>query len=83
MDELRSPFVAPPGGVMTDEVGVITGELELLTNYADDGAVTALVRYAGAEEWYHLRGASCRLHDARDHEALHQSLHGVLHRPTG
>jgi hypothetical protein len=78
---LYSVLTAPPGGVMTDEVGVITGELELATRCAS-GAVTVWVRYAGAAEWYRLSGADCHLHDARDHHPLHSALVAVLHRPT-
>lgn len=84
MSELSSPLVAPPGGVMTDEVGVITGALELRTACAEDGSVTVLVRYAEALDWNVVTGSSgVRLHDARDHEALHALLVGVLHRPEG
>jgi hypothetical protein len=82
--ELRSPLVAPPGGVMTDEVGVITGELELRTVCAEDGSLTVLVRYAGALDWYAVTGTSGqRLQDQRDHEPLHAALVGALHRPLG
>lgn len=82
--EQRSPLVAPPGGVMTDEVGVITGELELCTTCAEDGSVTVLVRYAAALDWYAVTGTDgLRVHDRRDHAALHRLLVGVLHRPDG
>ena len=48
---LSSTFVSTTGGVMTDEVGAITGELELLTRPTPDGsAVEAIVRYAGAQD---------------------------------
>ena len=47
------------------------------------GVVTAKVRYAGAEEWYRVRGAACRLVDERDHAAVHSLLVGVLNRPSG
>ncbi|WP_190820191.1 hypothetical protein [Saccharopolyspora pogona] len=77
---LRSEVTAPPGGVMTDEVGVITGDLELATE-CTDGDVTVWVRYAGAAEWYRLSAADCHLHDPRDHGALHTALVAVLHRP--
>ncbi len=69
---------------MTDEVGVITGELELRSAYAQDGSVTVLVRYAGALDWYTVTGtAGLRLHDPRDHEAVHAMLVGMLDRPDG
>ncbi|MGI5504061.1 hypothetical protein [Lentzea sp. CA-135723] len=76
-------FVAGPGGVMTDEVGVVTGDLELCTELSEDGKLRALVRYEGAEEWYAITGGSCVLNDPRDHEQVHSLLHGLLHRPEG
>jgi hypothetical protein len=76
---LRSVFTAPPGGVMTDEVGVITGDLELATERIGD-EVRVWVRYAGADEWYRISAADCRLHDARDHQPLHSALLAALHR---
>lgn len=82
MAELSSAFVAGPGGVMTDEVGVVTGDLELRTTL-ENGELRALVRYEGAEEWYAITGASCRLTDPKDHEAVHAVLLGVLNRPQG
>jgi hypothetical protein len=81
--ELSSTFLAPPGGVMTDEVGVITGELELRTRVTALGRVRVDVRYAGAEEWYRVRAADVVLRDPVDHRAVHQALLGVLHRPEG
>jgi hypothetical protein len=68
---------------MTEEVGVVTGDLELRTTVSTDGVVSAKVRYAGAAEWYRVRGGSCRLVDARDHAAVHSLLVGVLNRPSG
>ena len=82
MADRSSPFVAGPGGVMTDEVGVVTGDLELRTTL-DQGVLRALVRYEGAEEWYAVTGASCRLADPRDLDAVHRVLLGVLNRPEG
>lgn len=82
--ERCSPLVAPPGGVMTDEVGVITGELELCCRCAEDGSVSVRVRYAGALDWYTVSGSDdLHLYDPRDHEAMHALLMGVLHRPDG
>ncbi|MFF3020494.1 hypothetical protein [Streptomyces sp. NPDC057939] len=55
---------AGPGGAMTDEVGVITGELTLATE--DDGAGRAVltVQYTGAWEWYTLTGSPVPLPEA-------------------
>ncbi len=68
---------------MTEEVGVVTGDLELRTVLSADGVVTAKVRYAGANEWYRVRGGMCRIADERDHAAVHSILVGVLNRPSG
>ncbi|MFD5318146.1 hypothetical protein [Streptomyces sp. NPDC127098] len=81
MSDRYSVFTAPRGGVMTREVGVITGELELHTGAADDGTLTLRVRYAGAAEWYTIDGGPYRLHDPRDHEILHEVVVNLLHRP--
>ncbi|WP_190822239.1 hypothetical protein [Saccharopolyspora pogona] len=82
MTELTSIFTATPDGVLTNEVGVITGELELRTTCTDDGALRLAIRYVGATEWYTVRGENYRLHDPRDHEVVHRLLVNVLHRPV-
>jgi hypothetical protein len=82
MTELTSTFNATPDGVLTNEVGVITGQLELHTSCADDGTLTLAIRYAGADEWYTIQGENYRLHDPRDHDLVHRLLVNVLHRPT-
>ena len=82
LNEYNSPLSAGPG-LMTEEVGVVTGELELRTVSTSDGVVTAKVRYAGAAEWYRLRGGQCKLTDPADHAAVHSLLVGVLNRPSG
>jgi hypothetical protein len=79
MEEKSSIFTATHG-VMTTEVGVISGELELRTTCAEDGALTLAITYLGAKEWYTLPGAEYRLHDPRDHEVVHRMLATVLER---
>ncbi len=79
--ERTTVFKAPRGGVMTREVGVISGELELLTAAEPDGTLVLRIRYAGAAEWYTVDGGPFRLHDPRDHEVLHEVLVSLLHRP--
>lgn len=59
MSEHRSTdFVAPPGGVMTDEVGAVTGELTLRSERGDAGGITHRVQYKDADEWYAPTGLS-------------------------
>lgn len=84
MVEVRSSDItAGPGGVMTDEVGVITGELTLRTELADDGQVTLRVQYREADEWYTVTGGRARLADPADLDAVHTIAVGLLDRPLG
>jgi len=76
-EELRSPFVSNAGGVMTEEAGAVTGDLELLTRpgEAGDGGLEVLVRYAGAEDWYNVSGSPVtRPAGGEDHRAAHEAI---------
>ncbi|WP_433237553.1 hypothetical protein ACQPYK_29130 [Streptosporangium sp. CA-135522] len=64
--------VAGPGGVMTDEVGVITGELTVRTEISG-GQARVRVQYTGAEEWYALTGSPVPL-AGRPARQLHQAI---------
>ena len=80
-DERRTDFTAGPGGVMTDEVGVITGDLTLLTTVDSDGGVSQRVQYQQADEWYHVTGAATRLPAGSTIDEIHsmtvdQARHG-------
>lgn len=65
-----SDFIARPGGVMTDEVGAITGELTLRTE-VQAGTVVHRVQYKDADEWYVITGGSGPLADGMDIDAAH------------
>ncbi|MEU8284338.1 hypothetical protein AB0C01_08375 [Micromonospora sp. NPDC048905] len=79
----RTTDIVPgPGGVMTDEVGVVTGDLTLRTEYAD-GKVTLRVQYKDADEWYAVTGTSVALADPAGLDAVHGVAVGLLHRPEG
>jgi len=83
MDTARTTDItAGPGGVMTDEVGVITGDLTLRAEYAD-GTVTVRVQYKDADEWYTVTGAKAPLKDEADAGAVQTVVAGILHRPEG
>ena len=61
---------------MTDKVGAITGELELLTCVTPDGsAVEAKVRYAGAQDLYTISGSPVRTVSERPDQAAHCAAH--------
>jgi hypothetical protein len=82
MPKHTADIVAGPGGVMTDEVGVVTGELTLCAELVDGTAVLT-VRYRGAAEWYTVTGARCSLADPADLAAVHQIAVALLNRPAG
>ncbi|GHB72154.1 hypothetical protein GCM10010331_70350 [Streptomyces xanthochromogenes] len=68
---------AGPGGAMTDEVGVITGDLTLTTSVEDDGLAHSRIQYTDADEWYTLTGSPQPLPGA-GLQALHeQTLEAV------
>jgi len=71
------------GGVMTDEVGVITGDLTLRSELDEAGTVLLRVQYTGADEWYTVTNGSCQLSDAGDLPAVHHLAVALLHRPEG
>jgi hypothetical protein len=78
---LTADIVAGPGGVMTDEVGVVTAELTLGSEIAD-GTYVLKVQYKGAEEWYTVTGATTKARkDALN--ALHTLAVALLNRPEG
>ena len=82
-EDLRSRFASTLGGVMTEEAGAITGDLELLTRPVEGGeggALEALVRYAGADEWYAVSGSPVAAY-GEDHRALHEAALGRLTTP--
>jgi hypothetical protein len=85
---LRSTLVSTTGGVMTEEVGAITGELELQTRATPDGSgIKAMVRYAGAQDLYTVSGSPVRgvseCLDQVQHHAIHERILGTLTTPGG
>jgi hypothetical protein len=84
MTAQRTTDIVPgPGGVMTDEVGVVTGDLTLRSELDDAGRVTLRVQYKDAAEWYVVTGGRADLADPRDLDAVHAIATGLLHRPDG
>ena len=66
---------------MTEEAGAVTGDLELLTRPGKNGdGLDALVRYAGAEEWYAVSGSPLA-EPAGDHRAAHEAALALLTTP--
>jgi hypothetical protein len=78
MTAWENSFTPGPGGVMTDEVGTVTGDLNLRTEATPDGEVVLRVQYVGAEEWYTVTGGRYRLPDPAKAEQLHQAAVELL-----
>ena len=83
--EIHSTFASTTGGVMTQEAGAVTGDLEITTR-AEGDTLEVLVRYAGAEEWYTVEGGLISLAStappSRDElRELHQRVLSHLSRP--
>jgi hypothetical protein len=79
---LSTDIKAGPGGVMTDEVGVVTGDLTLCTEVKDHD-LTLKVQYKDADEWYTVTGGKAKLVDPKDADAVHTIAVGLLNRPEG
>jgi hypothetical protein len=71
-------FTPGPGGVMTDEVGVVTGELTLATEVAEDGTAVLRVQYLEADEWYTVTGGRYQLADPARGRELHDAAVELL-----
>ena len=76
-------ITAGPGGVMTEEVGVITGRLTIRTEVDDALAIVLRVQYKDADEWYVVTGGRGKLSAAADIDAVHGIAVGLLDRPSG
>jgi len=60
-NKIRSIVASTTGGVMTKEVGSITGDLEIATHPLAAKSIEVRVRYDGAEEWYTVKGSPIEL----------------------
>ena len=80
VDSRTTDIVGGQGGVMTDDVGVVTGELTLRSELSGL-TVTLRVQYKEAEEWYDVTGGRTTLTDPADLDAVHSLAVGLLNRP--
>ena len=81
-NEMRSTITSTTGGVMTEEVGAVTGELEVATR-PRSGTIEVAVRYAGANEWYAVDGSPIAVNntDELSYSELHEHVVRCLTRP--
>ncbi|MER5564440.1 hypothetical protein ACFXPM_36445 [Streptomyces sp. NPDC059095] len=62
---------------MTDEVGVITGDLTIRTTRRADHHVAVTIQYTGADEWYTLTGSPVAVPDGQIEDYHHRVLDAV------
>jgi hypothetical protein len=81
-NETRSTISSTTGGVMTEEVGAVTGELEVATR-PRSGTIEVAVRYAGADEWYAVEGGPIVVNNADElsYSELHEHIVRCLTTP--
>ncbi|MFJ6565560.1 hypothetical protein ACIQMV_38120 [Streptomyces sp. NPDC091412] len=72
-EQLVDEVKARPGGAMTDEVGVITGDLTIASSLMPDGCADITIQYTDADEWYTLTGSPVSL-PAAGLAALHEHV---------
>lgn len=78
MQLMTKDIVAPPGGVMTDEVGAVTGDLTLAP-FVDGDHVKLKVQYKGADEWYIVTDTAIPV-DPADEGAVERASSELLAR---
>ncbi|MFD6418687.1 hypothetical protein [Streptomyces sp. NPDC060194] len=61
------------GGVRTDELGVLTGDLTVHTTWSD-GEVRVSVQYSGASEWFTVSGSPAGCESERASRDLHEAV---------
>ncbi|MER5363121.1 hypothetical protein [Streptomyces sp. NPDC002785] len=61
------------GGVLTDEVGVLSGDLTVHTTWADDTAQVT-VQYTGAIDWFTMSGSPVPCCSEGDSRRLHEAV---------
>ena len=74
MPELSTVTTVTPGAVMTDEVGVITGSVEIACACDASAHATVRVRYQDAAEWYRVSDLDRDLASPDDLEGFHREI---------
>ncbi|MGW3628069.1 hypothetical protein [Streptomyces sp. NPDC000880] len=64
---------AGAGGVLTEEVGVIGGDVTVHTTWSDGQAQIA-VQFSGASDWYTMAGSPIPCPSEEASRSLHQSI---------
>ena len=64
---------------MTDQAGVVTGDLEIVTRLDAEG-LAAFVRYSGADEWYAVTGSPVSIDERSSQTDVHERVVNHLTR---
>jgi hypothetical protein len=62
-----------PAGVRTAEAGVLRGELDFHTTWADGQAIVS-VQYSGSADWYTVDGSPVPCASEQESRELHQRI---------
>lgn len=73
---------AGPGGAMTNQVGVITGDLTIQTTRRANNLVHVAIQYTGADEWYTLTGSPTTVPDG-ELEQYHERVRAAVEHGEG
>ncbi|GAA2158416.1 hypothetical protein GCM10009760_61380 [Kitasatospora kazusensis] len=65
VERYTAEVTAGPGGVMTEEVGAVTGDLTVVTTSFPGGRAWVAAQYTGAGEWYTLGGCPVTVPDGQ------------------
>ncbi|MEO3975010.1 hypothetical protein [Streptomyces sp. CAU 1734] len=61
------------GGVLTVEVGILSGDLTVHTTWAA-GEARVAVQYSGASDWFTMAGSPTPCRSEEDSRTLHQAV---------
>jgi hypothetical protein len=68
-----SRILSGPAGVSTVEAGVLRGELDIHTTWADGQAIVT-AQYSGSTDWYTVTGSPVPCATEEESRDLHQSM---------
>ncbi|MFJ7280988.1 hypothetical protein [Kitasatospora sp. NPDC098663] len=82
-DRCQDHVTAGPGGVMTEEVGCVTGELTVATTAFPGRQTWVTVQYRGADEWYTPTGTPTPLPAGESLARYHERVLDAVHTGRG
>ncbi|MFB7513537.1 hypothetical protein [Streptomyces sp. NPDC056144] len=62
------------GGVLTEEAGVVTGDLTVHTTWTADREAKVAVQYSGASDWFTMSGSPVPCATEEESRELHEAV---------